>query len=935
MAGIRIPVEAQVNTGDLQQATQQFVQQFNKLGAVIAQANKIKFDPISKATIDDLSKIEKQFDSLRKISGALNNRMKATGQTGAGFFDVDWGRMYSDSGARAREMRKAFEYVTGYAFGGATIPSAGSAQRPSASSGQQPQRPPAPTPGVHWAAAGRGVVSAGLRATGGAGAAADGALSAGMAGGAMAGLAGLVGGIVALGVGKAVGAVMNRVGDAEQERVSIDTLKRTLGDVNVGFHTLKESLRATANDLQIPINEAGRLGTEFAKIADLGPEAYKTLATEVDIAGGFGRSFGMDPATSNAFFAQMRQMRVTETDRDSRRLSLMIGEAVAKSGSFAKADEVLQAIGNFAAQQTRLGLTRANTEGYTAFLAGMVGSGKPGTDPKGSAAIVGKANEAVQQGGAAGEAGQQFLYSAVGAPLGLNPVQARVQLEQGLFGSAASTFRRGGVYDQYAQAFGGQTPATGGPIGPKTTIELIMGRLQAMYRGRPDLMANAAANLLGLNHSQAMAFLTQAKLGSGRLGGIHDRLTRLGVNLGEVNASGVAALGQIEVGDRSVLEAQAHSLFGRSGSGALSSDERDRLRTALAGGDDEKLRDVLAELTATRSQEATEGTRIRQSIVDLQNALQRAADRLVDPLVDIRAGILFMAGGKGEMGPMGIKLAVARAESRERLDSINARVDPEIAAAREREVRAKAASAKLRNEKLSMGMVGQWSGLPADERARIDSEIARLQKEEADAQANRANLERQKAAQISSEEARLKAEQDGIRASFANTPATGGSFAQDAESEGLTETEQMLAQAVYGQESGGGANTATSINGAVGHMQMLPSTFAAFADPGWDINNPEHNRRAGMRYLKYLLKKSGGNVRTAAGAYYGGEKAIGPDGALKEYSNLKRPSDPTTLEYADQVMARMRSMGYDTPVPVGAQGVDSQSGSGQPQRVAL
>lgn len=383
----------------------------------------------------------------------------------------------------------------------------------------------------------------------------------------------------------------------------------------------------------------------------------------------------------------------------------MIGEAIAKSGSFAKADEVLQAIGNFAAQQTRLGLVSANTEGYAAFIAGMVGSGTPGNDPQGSAAIVGKANASIAAGGSAGEAGQHFLYAAIGGPQGLNPIQVRVQQEQGLFGSGAETFKAGGTYDQYMQAFGGHSPATGGPMFQKSTLELVMARLQAMYPNNPDILANAASNLLGLNHSQAMAFLTQAKLGSGRLGGIHDRLTRLGVNLGTVNATGVAALGQIEVGDRDVLDAQANSLLGRTGRDALSPGERDRLRTAMASGNDEAMRDILAELTATRAQEETEGSRTRKTIADLQNALQTAADRLVDPLTDIRAGILHMAGVESGLGPMGIKLAVARAESRERMDVINARSDPKIQAAREREARARSDSTKLRHDKVNMGKV--------------------------------------------------------------------------------------------------------------------------------------------------------------------------------------------------------------------------------------
>lgn len=304
---ISIPVEARVDTGDLAQTTAKFVQQFNKLGDAVAQANKVKFNPIDRATIDDLRRVQAQFDSLRKISGALNQRLKATGQGGAGFFDVDWGRMYSDPNAKAREMRKAFEYVTGHAFQGARPATVGDPSRPVPSNPNQPQpRPSAPGPGAHWGGAGRRIVSSGLQSAGAAGATADSALSAGIAGGAMAGLAGLVGGIVALGVGKAVTSVVGRIGDAEAERVGIDTLKRSLGDVNIGFGVLKASLREAAGDVQITFNEAGRLGSEFAKIADLGPEAHKTLASEVAIGSGFGRSFGLDPATSNAFFAQMR-----------------------------------------------------------------------------------------------------------------------------------------------------------------------------------------------------------------------------------------------------------------------------------------------------------------------------------------------------------------------------------------------------------------------------------------------------------------------------------------------------------------------------------------------------------------------------------------------------------------------------------------------------
>src|SRR5690606_1079883 len=136
---VSIPVEARVDAGDLQRTTQQFVVQFNRLGQAVAQANKVKFDPIGEATSDNLRLVQPQVESVRKISATLTRRIKATGQTGAGFFDVDWGRMYADYNVRAREMRKAFEYVTGYAFRGAQPATAGAPVRPAPSNQNQPQ----------------------------------------------------------------------------------------------------------------------------------------------------------------------------------------------------------------------------------------------------------------------------------------------------------------------------------------------------------------------------------------------------------------------------------------------------------------------------------------------------------------------------------------------------------------------------------------------------------------------------------------------------------------------------------------------------------------------------------------------------------------------------------------------------------------------------
>lgn len=115
----------------------------------------------------------------------------------------------------------------------------------------------------------------------------------------------------------------------------------------------------------------------------------------------------------------------------------------------------------------------------------------------------------------------------------------------------------------------------------------------------------------------------------------------------------------------------------------------------------------------------------------------------------------------------------------------------------------------------------------------------------------------------------------------------------------------QLAASIYAQESSSGANTKTSNAGAVGGMQILPATFNEVADKGWDINNPEHNARAGIRYLAKMLNRAGGDLRLAAVGYYGGPK--GMDKAKKGVAvrDPLNPKAPDTLRYADQVVGRI------------------------------
>jgi len=122
--------------------------------------------------------------------------------------------------------------------------------------------------------------------------------------------------------------------------------------------------------------------------------------------------------------------------------------------------------------------------------------------------------------------------------------------------------------------------------------------------------------------------------------------------------------------------------------------------------------------------------------------------------------------------------------------------------------------------------------------------------------------------------------------------------------EGASAPVQAVAASIYQQESGGGRNTATSNAGAVGGMQMLPATFARFAQPGEDINDPEANARAAVRYLKHLEAKAGGDPALMAAGYYGGEGALEKARRGVAVRDPRNPSAPDTLQYAQDVVAR-------------------------------
>jgi len=92
---------------------------------------------------------------------------------------------------------------------------------------------------------------------------------------------------------------------------------------------------------------------------------------------------------------------------------------------------------------------------------------------------------------------------------------------------------------------------------------------------------------------------------------------------------------------------------------------------------------------------------------------------------------------------------------------------------------------------------------------------------------------------------------------------------------------------------------ATSYKGARGLMQLMPATAIRFGVT--DIYNPKQNIDAGVKYMRWLLNKFGGDVSLALAGYNAGE------GAVMKYGN-QIPPYRETQEYVRRIGARYNSI---------------------------
>jgi soluble lytic murein transglycosylase-like protein len=102
-----------------------------------------------------------------------------------------------------------------------------------------------------------------------------------------------------------------------------------------------------------------------------------------------------------------------------------------------------------------------------------------------------------------------------------------------------------------------------------------------------------------------------------------------------------------------------------------------------------------------------------------------------------------------------------------------------------------------------------------------------------------------------------------------------------------------LVRAMIHTESGFN-RTAVSAKGALGLMQLIPTTGARYGVT--DFFDARQNIEGGVRYMKFLLEKFNGDLDLSLAAYNAGENLVGRIGRI--------PSIPETRDYVRKVRAK-------------------------------
>jgi hypothetical protein len=712
--------------------------------------------------------------------------------------------------------------------------------------------------------------------------------------GGLGGLGGLAKGLgigaLAFGAYKLAGAASEGVDMAKERANSLDVLKRQMGDLGVSFESLKVVSESAAQGMGINSKEAADLAQQFNKLSR-GGESGLGLAESVRTGVGLSRAYGLDPSAGVGFLGGMRNI---DPKQNNRELALMLAEAINKSGMSARADELMQAIQSYAAMTSRMSLSSPNVSAYAGAYAGLMGSGYAGMTPDVAAGILSQANSAVMSMGGAGEAGQNFILQAMQRQGAIDPIAARALAEGGMFGTRRSVFGGGPL----AKYFGGLTGGSGADV---TTIDSIKAYLDRQGMS-PELKLDAFKNLMHLSsYSNAAALMDMQSPTLGRLSGM---MSKYGVDPNSLNPEGLQGLARIaDASGKGELSSIADMYMRRTGKGALNDDEKRTLESAK-GMDEESLRGALIKIAASKDQEQTDATRMRDSLKSIENAQITVGDKLLVPLMAMKDLLGYMAGG-GKKSQKQIMTDIANLEYEDGAGPLKKR---------KAEVEARIADSQNRLSNMDFNKKHPFGGLFApdpefykgvqDKLAADQSELSGI-----NGQLDKLDAERQqRLAPVMTDSSKWRAYQG----------------------QGNTLFDALIRAESGGRHYAKDGSLLSSNKGALGITQVMPKTGA---DPGYGVTplrnqTEEEYRRFGQDYLSAMLSEFGGDQRKALAAYNAGPGAV-QDAVRNGGSGWLDRLPKETQNYVSSIM--QDAMGSASQIPTSAPA--SAGGTGETTHV--
>lgn len=409
------------------------------------------------------------------------------------------------------------------------------------------------------------------------------------------------------------------VNQGAEEARGTDTLYRTLRDTTTDFGALRSAVRDVTEGLGLTYLEAQRLALTYAQLS--GAVEASAVAGGVRTAAGFARGYGMDPSATTAGFG-----RAAFLGEDPRRFAMILADAIQSSGMTSNPQQVMETLLRFQESNARQFGGAAALEQFASLYGHLSGSGDPRMRGAGAEALLGRMNQAVAAGGAAGDASQYLTYRALGRYGVSNPYQIEYALAGGMFG---------GVNGGDANA------AAGNP----TILQAMAEEIMRLYPGESQEQRfrrnHALGRHFGINPRAAEAFFGAMQSYGGST--ISSALQGAGVDVGLLRPDAIRDLAAIQAARGDELGRWRQNVLGRLGP----NDDADR--HALRNAEGEDLRRIMLRIVADRGREETEGSRLQQSFADLNNNLTRAGSGLIPALTDMRSGLAATTGAVADL----------------------------------------------------------------------------------------------------------------------------------------------------------------------------------------------------------------------------------------------------------------------------------------------